>query len=107
MLLTIIYENIYERMIMEQISISEIQRNLHKLNDFEILEVVDKKRAQVKGYFIDSKYAAFVTDLLKREEKNRETQESLAGSLHAYADLEKRGNEDEAWKQHIEKKYAL
>ena len=92
---------------MEQISISEIQRNLHKLNDFDIVEVVDKKRAQVKGYFINSKYASFVTDLLKREEQNRETQQSLAGSLHAYADQELREKEDEAWKKHVEKKYAL
>ena len=28
---------------MQQISISYIQRNLHKLNDFDIIEVVDKK----------------------------------------------------------------
>jgi len=42
---------------MQQISISDIQRNLHKLDNFDIVEIIDKKRNQVKGYFIDNKYA--------------------------------------------------
>jgi len=45
---------------MQQISISEIQRNLHKLDNFDIIEVVDKKRHKVKGYFVDSKYLSFI-----------------------------------------------
>ena len=42
---------------MQQIGISEIQRNLHKLDNFDIVEVIDKKRDKVKGYFVDKKYA--------------------------------------------------
>lgn len=37
---------------MDQISISEVQRNLHKLDDFNIVKIVDKKRNGVKGYYI-------------------------------------------------------
>jgi hypothetical protein len=31
---------------MQQLSISEIQRNLHKLDAFDIIEVIDKKLIQ-------------------------------------------------------------
>ena len=56
---------------MNTISISEIQRSLHKLNDFDIIEVVDKKRHQVKGYFLDKKYHDFVEELFQaKENKN-------------------------------------
>ena len=34
---------------MQQLSISEIQRNLHKLDSFDIIEVIDRKRDKVKG----------------------------------------------------------
>lgn len=59
-----------KRINMNTISISDIQRNLHKLNDFDIVEIVDKKRHQVKGYFLDKKYHDFVEALLK-EKKNK------------------------------------
>ena len=55
---------------MNTISISEIQRNLHKLDNFDIIEVIDKKRHKIKGYFLDKKYQVFVEQLLK-EEKDR------------------------------------
>ena len=45
-----------KRINMQTISISDIQRNLHKLDDFNIVEIVDKKRNQIKGYFLDSSY---------------------------------------------------
>ncbi len=61
---------------MNTISISEIQRNLHKLEGFDIVEVVDKKRHQVKGYFLDKKYHDFVEALLNSKEK--ETADKLA-----------------------------
>lgn len=62
---------------MKTISISDIQRNLHKLESFDIVEVVDKKRHQVKGYFLDKKYHDVVEELFnKREEKvNKELEE--------------------------------
>lgn len=55
---------------MNTISISDIQRNLHKLESLDIVEVVDKKRHQVKGYFLDKKYHDVVEELFnKKEEK--------------------------------------
>ena len=63
---------------MNTISISEIQRNLHKLNDFDIVEVVDKKRHQVKGYFLDKKYHDFVEELFQaKENKNADKLKAL------------------------------
>jgi len=92
-------------MSMQQISISEIQRNLHKLDSFDIVEVIDKKRNRVKGYFIDSKYLSFINELI---EKNRLSHsEQLAGSLHQYADPDLIEQEEGAWKAHLEKKHAL
>jgi len=57
---------------MNTISISEIQRNLHKLDDFDIVEVVDKKRHQVKGYFLDKKYHDAVVELFQIKEKEKQ-----------------------------------
>ena len=62
-----------KRINMQIVSISEIQRNLHKLNGFDIVEVVDKKRNEIKGYFLDSSYKPFVDTLVgKKEKKNRD-----------------------------------
>ena len=58
---------------MQTISISEIQRNLHKLDGFDIVEVVDKKRNQIKGYFLDSSYQELIEKLIgKKQKKNQE-----------------------------------
>ncbi len=54
---------------MNTISISDIQRNLHKLDDFDIIEVVDKKRHTIKGYFLDKKYQSLIESLVKKEEE--------------------------------------
>jgi len=56
---------------MNSISLSEIQRNLHKLNDFDIVELVDKKRKIVKGYFLDSSYKEFVEKLIEDKKKSK------------------------------------
>jgi DNA-binding transcriptional regulator GbsR (MarR family) len=53
---------------MNTISISDIQRNLHKIENFDIVEIVDKKRNQVKGYFLDKKYHDFVEELFQKKE---------------------------------------
>lgn len=90
---------------MQQISISEIQRNLHKLDGFDIVEVIDKKRNQVKGYFIDNKYAGFVQELFESQFKKENEEESVAGSLSKYANPSLIEREDEAWKEHIEEKH--
>jgi len=56
---------------MNTISISEIQRNLHKLDNFDIIEVVDKKRNQIKGYFLDKKYHGYVEEIIQAQEENK------------------------------------
>ena len=70
---------------MNTISISEIQRNLHKLDNFDIVEVVDKKRHQVKGYFLDKKYHDVVEALFQEKmNKNKKKLEALE-RLGSYA----------------------
>ena len=61
-----------KRINMQTISISDIQRNLHKLDDFNIVEIVDKKRNQIKGYFLDSSYQSLIEKLVgnKKQKKN-------------------------------------
>ena len=92
---------------MEQISISEIQRNLHKLNHFDIIEVVDKKRNKVKGYFLDGKYASLIEEMSEKFLQNtRKNQKSLRGVFSQYADPAKIENEKGAWERHVIKKYS-
>ncbi len=88
---------------MQQLSISEIQRNLHKLDSFDIIEVIDKKKNKVKGYFVDSKYISVIEKLVNN--KNKLMAEQLAGSLHHYANPSLRDQEDGAWQRHIDEKY--
>jgi len=57
---------------MNTISISDIQRNLHKIENFDIVEIVDKKRHQVKGYFLDKKYHDFVEELFQAKETKKQ-----------------------------------
>ena len=92
---------------MQQISISEIQRNLHKLDTFDIVEIIDKKRHKVKGYFLDSKYMSYIHELIKREKQSLEDTEKLAGSLHQYANKELLKQEEGSWKRHVEGKYSI
>ena len=92
---------------MQQISISEIQKNLHKLDSFDIVEVIDKKRDKVKGYFLDSKYISFINELIERKAQSSKKSKDLAGALHAYAKPERMDKEEDAWKKHVEEKYAL
>jgi len=47
---------------MQTLSISDIQRNLHKLDNIDIVQIVDKKRNKIKGYFLSEKY----TDMIKK-----------------------------------------
>jgi len=58
---------------MQTISISEVQRNLHKLDDFDIVEIVDKKRKEVKGYFLDKKYHDTVEQLFQTNNHRKNT----------------------------------
>jgi len=68
---------------MQQISISEIQRNLHKLDNFDIIEVIENKL-----------YNSGSTD-------------SIAGSLHKYANPSLIESEDRGWQEHLEEKHQI
>ena len=91
---------------MQQVSVSEIQRNLHKLNNFDIIEVIDKKRNKVKGYFIDGKYASLVEETFAKLLENEEKTESAAGSLSEYANIDLMEKEEGAWQRHVLDKYS-
>ena len=91
---------------MQQIGISEIQRNLHKLDNFDIVEVVDKKRGKVKGYFIDKKYAYAIQQLIEQQRAINNKSTQLAGSLSAYANSNRLADEKSAWKKHSIEKHS-
>lgn len=90
---------------MQQIGISDIQRNLHKLKDFDIVEIVDKKRDVVKGYFLDQKYAYAIQTLIKQQQKNQTKGKQLAGSLSDYANTALIEQEKTAWQKQIKEQY--
>jgi len=92
---------------MQQISISSIQRNLHKLEELDIVEVIDKKRDKVKGYFVDRKYAQFIYELVQHQKENEITVEKLAGSLNKYANPSLLKEEKSAWGKHANKKHKV
>lgn len=92
---------------MQQFSISDIQRNLHKLDDFDIVEIIDKKRDTVKGYFIDNKYAEFVKELIENEKKRHIQTAEIASSLHKYAKSATPQEEEDAWKKQLLKKHEV
>ena len=91
--------------VMQQIGISDIQRNLHKLKDFDIVEVVDKKRDKVKGYFLDEKYAQLIKGFIKQQSESKAKAEKLAGSLNAYANASLIEKEKRAWQAYTKEQY--
>ena len=64
---------------MQTVSVSEIQRNLHKLDAFNIVEVIDKKRNRVKGYFLDSSYKPLIDSLVEKKEAQKKSLLNIAG----------------------------
>ena len=70
---------------MNTISISDIQRNLHKLDNFDIIEVVDMKRNQIKGYFLDKKYHDFVQELFWSKDNKNEKKLKALEAMGSYA----------------------
>ena len=90
---------------MQQLSISDIQRNLHKLDSFDVIEVIDKKRNKIKGYFLDNKYASLIQELMTNEMNQKENSKHIAGSLHQYANPELIEDENRGWKDHMVEKY--
>ena len=49
---------------------------------------------------------SLIKELIKKEEESQNLTESLGGALHQYADVSSIEQEKDAWKQHIEEKYA-
>jgi len=67
---------------MQTISISEIQRNLHKLDDFNIVKIMDKKRNQLKGYFLDSSYQPLIDSIVGKKEKKKNNLLNIVGIIN-------------------------
>jgi len=81
---------------MKTLSISQIQRELHHLNSFDIIEVIDKKRDVVKGYFLDLKYKSLIDSIRKKEKKN--SLQEFAG-MWEDRDIDQKDLRGEAWKR--------
>ena len=75
-----------KRINMQTISISDIQRNLHKLDDFNIVEIVDKKRNQIKGYFLDSSYQSLIEKLIDKQEQKKNNLLNIVGIVNSGED---------------------
>jgi len=71
---------------MDRMSVTELQRHLHRLSDFDIIELVDKKRGEVKGYILHRRYKPLIDSLTKKPAY------TLGGTLKKYArpDLRRR-----------------
>lgn len=71
-----------KRINMQTISISDIQRNLHKLDDFNIVKIVDKKRNQIKGYFLDSSYKSLIDSIIAKREAKKNNLLNIVGIIN-------------------------
>ncbi len=80
---------------MKTLNVSQIQRQLNLLNDFDIIEVVDKKKNTVKGYFVDVKYSKTIKDL--EAKKNKKSILSYAG-IWKDRDMDLESLRQEAWR---------
>ena len=67
---------------MQTISISDIQRNLHKLDDFNIVKIVDKKRNQIKGYFLDSSYKSLIDSIVEKRDSKKNNLLNIVGIIN-------------------------
>jgi hypothetical protein len=67
---------------MQTISISDIQRNLHKLDDFNIVKIVDKKRNQIKGYFLDSSYKSLIDSIIGKRDAKKNNLLNIVGIIN-------------------------
>jgi hypothetical protein len=67
---------------MQTISISDIQRNLHKLDDFDIVKIVDKKRNQIKGYFLDSSYKSLIDSIIGKRDAKKNNLLNIVGIIN-------------------------
>lgn len=81
---------------MKTLSISQVQRELHRIDDFDIVEIVDKKKDIVKGYFLDRKYKSLIESIIKKEKKD--SLQKFAG-MWKDRDIEQKELRSEAWRQ--------
>lgn len=80
---------------MQTISISEIQRNLHKLDGFDIVEIVDKKRNQIKGYFLDTSYKSLIENLIGDKDKKKNNLLNIVGIINGSKEVTKESLREE------------
>ena len=67
---------------MQTVSVSDLQRNLHKLDEFNIIEIVDKRRNQIKGYFLDRSYKGLIQKLDGQKTQKKNNLLKIVGILH-------------------------
>lgn len=79
---------------MKTLSISQVQRELHHLDNFDIVEIIDKKRDIVKGYFVDIKYKSVIDALVAQEKKQSFSQ--YAGMWEG-RDIDQQTLREQAW----------
>lgn len=81
---------------MKVLSVSQVQRELHHLQNFDILKIVDKKKDSVKGYFLDIRYKDIVEKLI--EEQRKKELVSFIG-LWEGRDIDIEALRESAWKK--------
>lgn len=85
---------------MQVISVSQIQRNLHQLDAFDIIEIVDKKRHQTKGYFLDSSYKPLIDKLIHQKEKKDSDMLKIIGIVSTAQEVTRDALRDERLSQY-------
>ncbi|WP_187646870.1 hypothetical protein [Nitrosophilus labii] len=76
----------------KKIGIRELARNIKILDEYDLIEIEDKKTKKSKGIFVSNKYADEIKKLIEEKEK-REKEERLkrilkfAGSIEMEEDL--------------------
>ncbi len=77
------------------LSVSQIQRNLHQLDSFDIIEVVDKKRNQTKGYFLDSTYKPLIEKIIHQKEQTDSDLMKIVGIVNGTQEVTRDSLRDE------------
>lgn len=67
----------------KKIGVRELARNIKVLDEYDILEIEDKKTKRCKGVFVSSKYANEVKEFIENKEK--ESKERKLRSLMQFA----------------------
>jgi len=80
---------------MQIVSVSQIQRNLHQLDNFDIIEIVDKKRNQIKGYFLDSSYKPLIDQLIHEKEQKKSDLLNIVGIVDGTQEVTRDSLRDE------------